>query len=53
MQYLYVHAGQSVAKGQIIGASGQTGNVTGPHLHFELLHEGIRYDPAQALENAA
>lgn len=53
MQYLYVHAGQSVAKGQIIGASGQTGNVTGPHLHFELLHEGIRYDPTQALENAA
>lgn len=52
MQYLYVHAGQSVAQGQILGTSGQTGNVTGPHLHFELLHEGIRYDPTQALENA-
>lgn len=52
MQYLYVRAGQSVRQGQVIGASGQTGNVTGPHLHFELLHEGIRYDPTQALENA-
>ena len=53
MQYLYVRPGQSVKAGQVIGASGQTGNVTGPHLHFELLHEGIRYDPTQALENAA
>lgn len=52
MQYLYVHTGQNVRQGQVIGASGQTGNVTGPHLHFELLHEGIRYDPTQALENA-
>lgn len=52
MQYLYVHPGQSVAQGQVIGASGQTGNVTGPHLHFELFHEGIRYDPSQALEAA-
>lgn len=52
MQYLYVHAGQSVRQGQVIGASGQTGNVTGPHLHFELFHEGIRYDPSQALEIA-
>lgn len=52
MQYLYVRAGQQVKQGQVIGVSGQTGNVTGPHLHFELFHEGIRYDPAQALENA-
>lgn len=53
MQYLYVRAGQSVRQGQVIGASGQTGNVTGPHLHFELFHEGVRYDPTQALENAS
>lgn len=52
MKYLYVRGGQSVRQGQVIGASGQTGNVTGPHLHFELFHEGIRYDPAQALEDA-
>lgn len=53
MQYLYVRPGEQVQRGQMIGTSGQTGNVTGPHLHFELLHEGIRYDPAEALRQAA
>ncbi|MFJ7147539.1 transglycosylase family protein [Streptomyces sp. NPDC100445] len=31
-----VRAGQSVAAGQRLGRSGATGNVTGPHLHFEV-----------------
>lgn len=53
MQYLYVRPGQKVQKQQVLGTSGQTGNVTGPHLHFELLHGGIRYDPTEALEQAA
>ncbi|MER6015622.1 M23 family metallopeptidase [Streptomyces bluensis] len=33
---LSVSAGQSVSEGQQIGLSGATGNVTGPHLHFEI-----------------
>ncbi|MEU7423248.1 LysM peptidoglycan-binding domain-containing M23 family metallopeptidase [Streptomyces sp. NPDC040750] len=33
---LSVSAGQSVSTGQRIGLSGATGNVTGPHLHFEI-----------------
>lgn len=33
---LSVSAGQSVTAGQEIGLSGATGNVTGPHLHFEI-----------------
>ncbi|MFE3601870.1 peptidoglycan DD-metalloendopeptidase family protein [Streptomyces sp. NPDC059142] len=33
---LSVSAGQSVSTGQQIGLSGATGNVTGPHLHFEI-----------------
>ncbi|RSN64702.1 peptidase [Streptomyces sp. WAC 04229] len=31
-----VRDGQSVGAGQRIGRSGSTGNVTGPHLHFEV-----------------
>ncbi|MEV5524184.1 peptidoglycan DD-metalloendopeptidase family protein [Streptomyces pseudogriseolus] len=33
---LSVSAGQTVSAGQEVGLSGATGNVTGPHLHFEI-----------------
>ncbi|MFB0620623.1 LysM peptidoglycan-binding domain-containing M23 family metallopeptidase [Streptomyces sp. AGS-58] len=36
LSQLSVSAGQSVTPGQRIGLSGATGNVTGPHLHFEI-----------------
>ena len=40
-----VTAGQSVQMGEFIGESGQTGRVTGPHLHFELMCEGMYTNP--------
>ena len=53
MQYLFVRTGQAVTAGQVLGTVGETGNATGPHLHFEILHKGLRYDPSEALQSAA
>ncbi|MEU4105347.1 LysM peptidoglycan-binding domain-containing M23 family metallopeptidase [Streptomyces tanashiensis] len=47
-----VSAGQTVTGGQQIGLSGATGNVTGPHLHFEMRtgpEYGSDIDPLAAL----
>jgi hypothetical protein len=37
--------GKSVGGGDVIGYCGHTGNVTGPHLHFELIKQGKFVDP--------
>lgn len=40
-----VQTGQAVAQGDVLGAVGQTGTATGPHLHLEAAQDGIPYDP--------
>ena len=42
---LMVRVGQRVYQGQQIGRLGGTGNVTGPHLHFEVLRNGVKVNP--------
>ena len=40
-----VKPGDTVRRGDIIGAVGQTGRVTGAHLHFAVMTNGILVDP--------
>lgn len=45
MNSFYVRVGQQVRKGQSIGASGNSGCSSGPHLHFEIRINRGRDDP--------
>ncbi len=45
LQAYYVEAGDNVAQGQQIGEMGNTGNATGPHLHFEVRQSTVMRNP--------
>jgi murein DD-endopeptidase MepM/ murein hydrolase activator NlpD len=40
-----VREGQEIDKGEVIGEVGQTGRVSGPHLHFEIRRNNVARDP--------
>ena len=47
---IYVKEGDYITQGQEIAEVGATGNVTGPHLHFEIRRNNEYVDPDLILE---
>jgi len=50
MSKFSVKKGDVVKKSQLLGLSGDTGRVTGPHLHFSARVGGIQVDPLQLID---
>lgn len=47
---IYVSEGDKISQGQEIAQVGATGNVTGPHLHFEIRRNNQYIDPDLVLD---
>ncbi len=41
----HLKVGDTIKKGATVGYVGATGNVTGPHLHFEVTRNGVKVNP--------
>lgn len=45
-----VKEGQKVGKGEVVGKAGSSGRSTGPHLHYEVRHNGTAVNPVRFLK---
>ena len=45
MSRVAVKKGQKIRQGQTVGYVGSTGRSTGPHLHYEILANGVQVNP--------
>lgn len=50
LESVSIKNGTSVKAGEIIGKMGETGYATGPHLHFEVIVDSVKIDPAKVLD---
>ena len=46
---ILVKVGDLIKRGQVVANVGTTGRSTGPHLHFEVLVDGVPQNPARFL----
>ncbi|WP_457749638.1 peptidoglycan metallopeptidase Pgp3 [Sulfurimonas sp.] len=49
MSKFHVKVNQLIKKGELLGLSGKSGRVTGPHLHFSARIDGVQVDPLQLI----